>query len=108
MKRLLLSRRNVLRACGVALALPWLEAMEPLSVLAATPRPAPRRLGVVYVPNGIHMPDWTPTKTGRDYKLPPILEPLADLKSEFSILSGLATHRADGPSGNHARAWRSS
>lgn len=70
--------------------------------------PGTRRLGVVYVPNGIHMPDWTPTKTGRDYKLPPILEPLADLKSEFSILSGLATHRADGPSGNHARAWRSS
>ena len=99
-----LSRRTLLRGCGIALALPWLEAMEPLGVLASTPRPAPRRLGVVYVPNGIHMPDWTPTATGRDYRLPAILEPLADFKSDFSILTGLAAHRADGPSGNHARA----
>jgi hypothetical protein len=41
-----LSRRHFGCTCGVSLALPWLEAMEPLGVLVGTPRPAPRRLGV--------------------------------------------------------------
>jgi hypothetical protein len=41
MKTPRLSRRTLLRGCGVALALPWLEAMEPLTMLAGTPRPAP-------------------------------------------------------------------
>jgi uncharacterized protein DUF1552 len=50
------------------------------------------------------MPDWTPTAVGRAYRLPTILEPLAPFQDELLVLSGLAAHRADGPSGNHARA----
>ena len=99
-----ISRRSFLRGCGASLALPWLEAMENLSALATTPALAPRRLAFVYVPNGIHMPDWTPTADGTDYRLPATLEPLAPFKQETLVISGLAAHRADGPSGNHARA----
>ncbi len=94
-----ISRRTVLRGLGAALALPWLEALAP----AAPGRP-PVRLAFVYVPNGVHMPDWTPTATGADYRLPWILEPLAPVKQDVLVLSGLSAHRADGPSGNHARA----
>jgi hypothetical protein len=36
MKLLPLSRRSFRRGDGVALALPWLEVMEPLTVLATT------------------------------------------------------------------------
>jgi hypothetical protein len=50
------------------------------------------------------MPDWTPAAAGRDYQLPAILAPLADFKGDLSVITGLAAHRADGPSGNHARA----
>ena len=62
-----ISRRTVLRGLGTAMALPWLEAMAP-----AAPRrgPAgaaavPNRMAFLYVPNGIHMADWTPDGGGR-------------------------------------------
>ena len=106
-----LSRRTMLRGLGTGIALPLLDAMEP--ALAAPSRAGsapPARMAWLYVPNGIHMPDWTPTESGSAYKLPPTLEPLAGLRGDFSILSGLAQHRAnangDGP-GDHARAMAS-
>jgi hypothetical protein len=68
------------------------------------------RLAFFYVPNGVHMQDWTPTSEGTDYALPHILEPLAGLKGEFSVLTGLTQSKAnangDGP-GDHARALAS-
>jgi hypothetical protein len=103
-----ISRRTVLKGLGAALALPLLDAMAPLSSLAApTAREAPKRLAFLYVPNGVHMPDWTPTATGADYTLPPLLEPLKPFKQDFVLLSNLALDKArangDGP-GDHARA----
>ena len=46
------------------------------------PSASPRRMAFFYVPNGVHMPDWTP-KTGepaRRFDLPDILKPLAALQ----------------------------
>jgi len=80
------------------------QAMETLSAQVSTPRPPAKRLASIYVPNGIHMQDWTPAAAGTDYSLPHILEPLAPFKQQITVVSGLAAHRADGPSGNHARA----
>ena len=57
-------RRTVLRGMGVSLALPCLDSMVPaFGAQATTPGPV-RRLGVVYVPNGMAMPRWTPVTTG--------------------------------------------
>ncbi len=105
-----LSRRAVLRGLGVSLALPWLEAMGPFTAWAEDkPKTsaAPNRMAFVYVPNGKNMADWTPTKEGADFELPAILEPLKDVKGEFSILTGLTADKArsygDG-GGDHARA----
>ncbi len=106
-----LSRRAFLRGLGVTLALPTLEAMDPpLRLLAETgPRPAspPLRMAFVYVPNGKNMADWTPTTSGPDYELPSTLQPLADVKSDFQVISGLCHQKAfangDG-AGDHARA----
>ncbi|MCP3918275.1 MAG: DUF1552 domain-containing protein [bacterium] len=96
------TRRAVLRGFGTALALPWFESIAN----AGAARP-PLRLAYVYVPNGVHMPEWTPAEEGEGYELPPILEPLAPFRDRFSVLSGL-THdkgraNGDGP-GDHARA----
>lgn len=97
-----LSRRTVLRGLGTALALPFLEAMAP-----ARTRPRPARLVYLYVPNGVHMPDWTPAAEGTDFALPWILEPLAPFRERLGVLSGLTHDKArpngDGP-GDHARA----
>lgn len=104
-----LSRRAVLRGLGAAVALPLLDAMQP-ALAAPAAKKAPVRLGFVYVPNGIIMQDWTPAAAGADYPLPRILQPLAAVRSEFSVLSGLSDHNGnelgDGP-GDHARAGAS-
>ncbi|WP_342377180.1 DUF1552 domain-containing protein [Myxococcus stipitatus] len=98
-----LSRRTVLRGAGALLALPLLERMLPGSARAAAPAPSPRRLAVFYVPNGIHMPKWTPTGTGAAWELTPTLQPLAPVKSDVLVISGLANDagRPDGD-GHHA------
>ena len=106
-----ISRRHVLRGLGVTLALPWLEAMRPLSAVLAGPDGGlPRRMAFIYMPNGAHMPAWTPEATGALGPLPSSLEPLADLKDDLLVLSGLAQDggfaHGDGP-GDHARAMAS-
>ena len=113
MKTSLLSRRTLLRGIGAAVALPWLEAMGQLTAYAASDSPAPgrrtapNRLAFLYVPNGKDMPNWTPRAEGRLTDLPPILAPLASVKDDLLVLTGLAADKAraygDG-GGDHARA----
>lgn len=103
-----ISRRTVLKGLGAAVALPLLEAMLPARLLAGTARQSfPKRMAFLYVPNGVHMAEWTPSATGTSFRLPSILEPLAPFKEDINILSGLTCDKArpngDGP-GDHARA----
>ncbi len=106
----MVSRRTVLRGLGLTVALPWLEAMGPAlawSQSTAPSKAAPNRMAFLYVPNGINMADWTPKSEGRDFELPTILEPLAPVRQDLVVLSGLTADKArphgDG-GGNHARA----
>lgn len=104
-----LSRRGFLRGAGTVVALPFLEALAPARGRAPGPwgKAEPRRLVYLYVPNGAHMPDWTPKEEGSEFELPWILEPLEAHRERLSVLSGLAHDKArangDGP-GDHARA----
>jgi hypothetical protein len=103
-----LSRRTLLKGFGTAIALPWLEAMMPSLCLAAPPaKKPPLRMAFLYVPNGKHMPDWTPKEVGKNFALPPLMQPLAKVKEQLLVLSGLTCDKArpngDGP-GDHARA----
>jgi Protein of unknown function (DUF1552) len=106
------SRRTVVKGLGTAIALPWLESLTALAAKAAPAQPAaaaaqPIRAAFLYVPNGMHMPDWTPTKTGTDFELPWTLEPLKEFKDDINVLTGLTLDKArangDG-AGDHARA----
>ncbi len=105
-------RRTVLRGLGAALALPLLEAMSPSGFMSSSARAAakitaPQRMAFCYIPNGAHMPDWTPTAVGADYELPYILEPLKPFKNDLLVLTNLMQDQAaahgDG-GGDHARA----
>jgi uncharacterized protein DUF1552 len=104
-----LSRRTLLKGIGTAIALPWLESMMPVLSLAgpAAKKEFPKRLAFFYVPNGVMMPDWTPTKEGTDFELPGTLKPLEPVKDRLLVMSGLTCDKArangDGP-GDHARA----
>lgn len=93
-----LPRRTLLRGLGAALALPLLDGMVP--ALATAPKPS-RRLGIVYVPNGMRMDHWTPGTVGTGFKLPSILQPLEPFRNDFQVLSGLQGVDGEGP---HARA----
>ncbi len=106
-----ISRRTVLKSMGATVALPLLDAMLPMSLSAAPSQIKPvKRLAFFYVPNGIHMPAWTPQAVGRNFDLPYILEPLRPFQDDLLVLSGLTLDKArpngDGP-GDHARAMAS-
>jgi hypothetical protein len=102
-------RRAFLRGLGVSMALPLLDAMRPartLALAAGAPK-SPVRMAFLFVPNGAHMPDWTPALEGADYDLPYILQPLRAHKSDLLVVSGLAHDkgRANGDGGgDHARS----
>ncbi len=96
-----ISRRALLRGTGAALALPWLEAMGPLTALAGEAAAAapPKRLAVLFMPNGVHGGKWTPRGEGDDFELSETLAPLEKVKQQllvFSNLSNAASMWGDG------------
>ena len=89
-----LSRRTVLRGLGATVALPFLDSMVP--AFAAVRRSAARsvkRLGAVYVPNGMSLPYWKPATAGK-LALTPILQPLAPVQDRVVVVSGMANQEA--------------
>lgn len=90
-----------LGGAGALLSLPFFESL--LGSDARADDATPARLLAFYVPCGIHMANFTPTKEGYFYDLPPILSPLAMIRPKVSVISGLANNPAfpDG-SGDHA------
>jgi hypothetical protein len=103
-----ISRRTVLRGLGATLALPFLDSMVPaLSAAGAVAKPA-HRFGVVYTPNGIMMPWWTPTAEGAGFAFPDIIKSLEPFRDHLLVLSGLNSKppegSTDGGGAPHARA----
>jgi hypothetical protein len=89
------TRRQLLRAAGVAVALPVLEYFAPRGD-AADRRPI-RRLICINTPLGLHPAYFFPEQTGRDYELSPYLEVLQEFRDDFTVISGLS-HPDVGPS----------
>ena len=97
-------RRAVLKAAGVSLALPFLDAMVPARTALAQTAAVPKlRTGFFYIPHGAimgntsHGPSldkWTPSGSGATFKLSPILaslEPYKKYVSSFGNLQNAAT-----------------
>ncbi len=102
-----LHRRTFLKGVGATLGLPLLEAMLPKSGFAAQSAGAPKRMAFVFVPNGVIVPEWTVKGEGTNWQLSPTLEPLAKVKDQVCVMTGLmqdnARHKGDG-AGDHARS----
>jgi hypothetical protein len=92
------TRRDVLRGAGVALALPWLETFAPRPARGA-PASGPRSFIAMSFPMGVAQL-WKPAATGSGdaWTLSPILEPLLPVKSSVSVLSNVGNY---GPFGGH-------
>ena len=95
-------RRTVLRGLGASVALPLLDGMVPAFAAIRRTAAAPiRRFGVVYVPNGMMMPHWTPATEGAGFEYPTIMQPLEPFRSHVQVLSGMRGVESEGP---HARS----
>ena len=91
-----LHRRTFLRASGVAVGLPMLDAMSRKSAFAAEDKKEPRRMVAICAPLGIHTPFLFPKTAGPKYESTPYLEPLQKLRKQFSVISGLMHPMVDG------------
>jgi hypothetical protein len=99
-----IDRRTVLRAAGMSLGLPFLDAMVPASTALAQTAAVPKmRAAFFYIPHGAIMYNtshgpamdrWTPSGSGADFKLSPILaslEPYKKYVTSFGNLENAAT-----------------
>jgi hypothetical protein len=92
-------RRRFLRGLGVACALPPLEAFAAKQAAAR-----PRRLAVLYTPNGVSIPppdhamhaewSWFPIGKGPDYKFTKTLASLEPMRRQLTIVGGLSHPRS--------------
>src|SRR4051812_3682793 len=107
-RQLQLSRRQVLRGLGAAIALPTLISASPVFARSAAGKSAPTRMAFIYVPNGAIPAAWWPAGDGGDdYELSQTLAPLAKVRHRVQVISGLTDVSAEpGPdgAGDHARA----
>ena len=94
-----LSRRHVLHGAGVALSLPWLEAMVPSGRLRAATTAPIKRFMTIYFPNGASTLWWKTTGSGKGdaWKLSPLLSPFEPLKAKMLMIRQLGnfTWRSD-------------
>jgi hypothetical protein len=81
------SRRHVLRAAGVALALPWMESLNAGVGHAAEPG-AIRRFIPIYMPNGASTLWWKTTGSGAGdaWQLSPLLSAFEPLKQKMLLI----------------------
>ena len=108
-----LDRRKFLRGLGTALALPWLESLLPAGLISHAAATAgeisgsPRRTAFLFIPNGVHMPDWSIREEGGIRKFSSSLQPLEKVFEDVLMVRGLSHRNAkalgDGP-GDHARS----
>jgi diadenosine tetraphosphatase ApaH/serine/threonine PP2A family protein phosphatase len=113
-----LSRREVIRGAGSALALPLLDAMIPAQARGyAAPASATRLCCIEMVHGaagstgqGTNKHYWSPELEGRDFQFSHCLEPLAPLRDSITIISNTDLHPATAysPAEEGADHYRSS
>jgi Protein of unknown function (DUF1552) len=95
----LINRRHFLRAAGITIALPLFESLngrvfaanaavgtQPGAAIGAR---RPRRLVAIGNMLGFYPPAFFPKNAGRGYDLPMLLEPIAPVRDELTVFSGL-------------------
>ncbi len=111
-KKMAISRRAVLRGMGVAVALPFLDAMVPaFSTMTAATRAA-KRYAFFYMPNGVAMNHtgvnyWKPSTVGANFEFSPIRKSLEPFRNQTTIVSGLHNLAAEAfgdGNGDHTRS----
>lgn len=96
------TRRHFLRSSSALIALPALESLQLGAASASAPSPSGsgvKRLVCIGANLGLHTPALYPNEVGDQYAITPSLEPIKELRKDFTLFSGL-DHRAGGGHGN--------
>lgn len=88
-------RRRFLRGAGVAMGLPFLDAMRP-AFAAGKADEAPRRMLAICNNLGVLDTQFFPKQAGRDYELSPYLSELKAFRDDFTVFSGVSHPDVDG------------
>ena len=102
-----LSRRSVLRGLGgVAVSLPFLDAMVPAMAAGSEERVARQlRFAAVYIPNGV-LPDvWHPKEVGTDFTFTAPMKPLETFRDELVTIKGLNASGTPSPHLGASAGW---
>ena len=91
-----ISRRTVLRAAGVAMALPWLESLPVPAARSDRPSGFPKRFAVLFMGNGINGNHWWARGNGAEMTFSKSLQPLEPLKKKINVINGLFNKPAVG------------
>ena len=95
-------RRRFLRGVGVALGLPFLDAMYPAFAQKSNPADTPRRMLAICNNLGFLAGGFFPKQAGKDYELSSYLSDLKPFRDDFTVFSGVWHPDVDGGhSGGH-------
>ncbi len=92
----MMNRRKFLHATGIALGVPALPSLSPLSRAADRSAGDVRRMLSICAPLGFHTPNLFPQKAGKDYEVTTYLEPLQAVRDKVTVASGLMHPMVDG------------
>lgn len=94
--RRVIARRRFLRGAGVALGLPFLDAMCPAFAEKSNAADTPRRMVAICNNLGFLAGGFFPKQAGRDYELSSYLNELQPFRDEFTVFSGVSHPDVDG------------
>jgi hypothetical protein len=91
----------MLRAAGLGVGLPFLDAMFPAFTAKAAVA-SRMRFGAVYFPNGAIIPQFTPKTAGAGFEFTPILKPFEPFKNNLVVVTNLTRSHPGSQVGDHA------
>ncbi len=91
-----IDRRTLLRAAGVAVALPLLDSMRPAFAREPRPDQTPRRFLGICNNLGLLPEHFFPQKPGRGYELSAYLKVIERHRNDFTVFSGVSHPDVDG------------
>jgi len=103
-----INRRTFLKGTGVAMALPFLESMGPMSLKAvgaaakSSEVGSPMRMVCIGNPLGLMPDSFFPQGEGRDYEISELLRPIERHRKDFTVFSNLDHDISGGHSAVHA------
>lgn len=105
-----ITRRHFLQAAGITLALPFLPSLGWRAFAREKAFRPPLRFGFFYTPNGYNQAAFNPATAGLNWEITPTLQPLAGLRDQITLCTGLDRTFMPGTSvhGQCGSCWLSS